>query len=342
VGTVSGKPVLLLTGAAGFLGRAVAAEATAAGWQVRAIVRQRDVTIGDERVVIDLAAPDARTALDDALEGVECIVHAAAATGNDKAHARGTVQATRALVEAALARADPPRLVLLSSIAVYNYASMPPWTQLDEMSPLEPESGLRDAYCRAKLAQESIVRQAAQHAGLNVWVLRPGTIVGAGREWTARLGFRAGPVLALPGGAAPVPLIAVDDCARAVIVAAGMAPSRSDYPIIDGHGCFEAVNLIGESTPSQAAYAAHLARSGWPRRVLSIPHILARAPARALALVGILFPGLVRLAPGPLRVETFDARFKPLRFSTARARDRLGFVATRKMAPAVAGEETTS
>ncbi len=316
-------PHLLVTGAGGFLGGAVVRAAQAAGWRVRAVVRRHDPALEVEQAVIDLAAEAARPALAAALEGVTAVVHAAAASGDDAAHARGTVAATQAVIAAMLARPGPPRLVLISSMAVYGYAALPAGVQVDETTPLEPDPALRDAYCRAKLAQEGLARRAAQAEGLAVWALRPGAIVGPGRMRTARLGIALGPVLVMPGGAAALPLITVEDCAAAVLCAARTAPAPSDYPVVAGTGCFAAVNLIGADQPSQAAHAARLARDGWPRRVVRLPLALARAPARLLALPGALLPGLVRRAPGPLRLETFDARFKPLRYSTARHADRL-------------------
>lgn len=324
MGVVSDAPVLLLTGAGGFLGRAVAKAALDAGWRVRAEVRRHDAPLGAEQVVIDLAGTEAPARLAAALEGITVVVHAAAASGNDAAHARGTVAATRALVGAMLAREIPPRLVLISSMAVYNYASLPVGAQVDETTPLEPEPWLRDAYCRAKLAQEVLARHAAQTGGLRVWALRPGAIVGPERLRTARLGFALGPLLVIPGGDAAIPLIAVGACAAAVVQAAGTPPAVSDYPVVAGEGCFAAVNLVGEDRPTQMAYAATLARDGWPRRVVRLPLSLARAPARLLSLPGALVPQLLRHVPGPLRLEAFDARFKPLRYSTARGQDRLG------------------
>lgn len=324
--------LLLVTGAGGFLGGEIVAAALAAGCRVRAIVRRAKSADNAawresehvEIVEIDLTAPDARTRLDAALDGVAAVAHAAAASGGDAAHAAGTVAATETLIGAMTTRPSPPRLALVSSLAVYNYASMPVGATLDETTPLEPEPALRDAYCRAKLAQEALALRAAQAEGLAVRALRPGAVLGPGRLRTARLGVALGPMLLMPGGRAPIPAIPVDLCAALIVAAAFAPPFRSDAPVLHGEGWFEAINLVGPSQPEQAAYAAMLAPSGWPRATIRAPLALARAPARALALAGLVMPRLARRAPGLLRLETFDARFKPLRFSTARAEDRLG------------------
>lgn len=322
----------LVTGATGFLGRATVEAALARGHAARAVGRAAASVdaapwrgrAGVEAVTIDLGAEGARAALDAALDGVDAVIHAAAASGGDKAHARGTVAATETLIAAMTARPAPPRLTLVSSFSVYGYAAMPGWAQVDETTPLEPDPALRDAYCRAKLAQEALARRAAQRDGLRVRALRPGAIVGPERMRTARLGFAFGPLLVAPGGDAPIPLIDVADCAALIIRAAETDPDETDFPAISGDGRFEAINLVGVDQPAQSEFARRLRADGWPRATIRVPLRLARAPAQAIALAGLVIPGLARRAPAPLRLEAFDARFKPLRFSRARAEDRLG------------------
>ena len=266
---------------------------------------------------------------DAALEGVDRVVHAAIASDDEADHEFATIAATEALIAAMVRRPERPRLVLISSMSIYNYASMPAGSQIDETTPLEPEPQMRDAYCRAKLSQEALARRAAQRAGLRVHALRPGVIVGPKRLRTARLGFGLGPFLVIPGGAALIPLIAVDECAALTLRATLSLPGPSDIPITSGDGGFEAINLIGRNQPSQLEYARLLAEHGWPRMILRVPLRLARLPARALWLAGLLLPTLARGVPGAMRLESFDARFKALRYSTARAEDRLGFAPER-------------
>ena len=125
-------------------------------------------------------------------------------------------------------------------------------------------------------------------------------------------------------------MIGVEDCAALALRAtAAPAPERSDVPVLEGEGWFEAVNLVDPDQPDQKTYAAAIRRAAGPRLALRLPLGLVRAPARVIALAGLLAPGLARRAPGPFRLETFDARFKPLRFSAARAQDRLGWRPTR-------------
>jgi nucleoside-diphosphate-sugar epimerase len=336
---MSAGPRVLVTGAAGFLGAAAVAALPAAGAAARAAVRRAAPGApwaddpGVERVALDLAAGDA-AALDAALDGVSAVIHAAAGAGDDAAHARDTVAATGALIAAMARRAAPPRLVLVSSFAVYNYASLPAWSTLDETTPLEPEPAMRDAYCRAKLAQEAQALRAAQALGIETRVMRPGAIWGEGRWRSARLGLRAGPLL-LRVGDPPVPAVHVADCAAALALAA-VAPmgGPGDAPVLDGGAPWEAYNVVDPDAPTVSAWLAAAPPSARPRLAPALPPRLARAPALAVGLVGALAPGVARRAPGPLRPESFDARFKPLRYSAARLEDRLGWRAARPLAAA--------
>jgi nucleoside-diphosphate-sugar epimerase len=65
------RPVAVLTGAAGFLGRAFRQELTARGYEVRGI----DVRPGPDVTVGDISRPGAWTA---AMEGADLVVHCAA------------------------------------------------------------------------------------------------------------------------------------------------------------------------------------------------------------------------------------------------------------------------
>jgi UDP-glucose 4-epimerase len=140
----------------------------------------------------------------------------------------------------------------------------------------------------------------------------------------------------MPGGRARVPAIAVADCAAVAVRAATAPPGAPDIPILSGGGHFEAIDVLDAGALDQAAHAAAIAAAGWPKRVVRLPAGLARAPARAAALAGLVVPGLVRRLPVPLRLESWDARFKPLRYATARLEDRLGWRPARPFAATLA------
>jgi nucleoside-diphosphate-sugar epimerase len=336
---------ILITGATGFLGARAVAAARAKGLRVRATARRGAALsaafggdAGVEIVALDLACAD-EAALAGLLSGVSVVIHCAAAmAGDDAAHDAATVAPTRALARAmAAARAETgaggrPRLVLISSFSVYGYDAIPAGACLDETLPTEPDPHLRDAYCRAKLAQEAAAIAAAQQGGLEVCILRPGAIYGPGRTGTARLGIAKKGILLMIGGGAAVPAVHVDRCAEAAVLAAtvplhGGATSvwPGDLPMPDGAGRVEICNLVDDAPPSQAEWAAALIAGGALRRAITIPGGLAAKLVKLAALSEIVSPRVPALLPGLVQAPNFASRFKGLRHSNARAVDRLGW-----------------
>lgn len=275
---------LVVTGAAGFLGRAVCAEAAARGHRPRGVVR-RPGQGGD--AVCDLAegVPPAL------LAGADAVIHCAGALAGDAARMeRDTVAATRALMAAARAAGVP--VVLAGSMAVY---AGRPGAVIDEDSPLEPEPEARDAYTRAKLAQEAVARAA----GVPLRIMRLGALWGPGRLWNAHLGPRLGPVLFLVGRG-PIPLAHVSHAASALLSA---AEGRWEGT--------EVINVLDDDLPDARRFLAALPDP--PRLVLPLPFALLDRAA------GLLAPlGAGGRLPGLLRRPVLHARMAPRRYSTAR------------------------
>jgi nucleoside-diphosphate-sugar epimerase len=317
---------ILITGANGFLGRRIVAAARARGLPVRALVRRPAPDApwagdeGVEEIVRDLSAPGTLP-----LDGVGAVIHAAATMqGDDVAHATGTLAPTRALLDAMAGTAA--RLVLVSSFSVYGYAALPAGCALDETVPVEPDPHLRDAYCRAKLAQEAMVAEAVQHHGLTARILRPGAIYGDGHLWTARLGLRKGPLAILLGGRAAVPAVHVDGCAEALVLAAiAPPPLRSDIPTPNG-GALDLINIVDDSAPDQARWMAAIAPRIGTKRTIRIPAKPLFLIAKILGLAEIVFSALPRRLPALMREGALSARIKPLRYPNHRARERLGWI----------------
>ena len=305
-----GALTLAVTGAAGFLGRRVVALARQRGHDVRAFARGAvpEGWSGDGGIAVhrlDLAGPAADLAgtLAGALAGADAAIHLAASLAGDEAAMRRDGEAaTRALL-AAMGLAGVPRLVLASSLSVY--AAGPPGGAIDEGSALEPRPDRRDAYARAKLAQEAVVREAVvREAGLpQAWVLRIGALFGPGRTWNAHLGPRLGPVL-LRLGAGPLPVAWVEHAALACLLA---AETRADG--------VEAVDVVDDDLPDARRFLAALGA----RAPLAIP-----LPWRAFDAVAGLAGGLPGM-PGLLRRPVLRARMMPRAWPNARLRDRLGW-----------------
>ena len=127
----------LVTGAAGFLGRALVAEFAETrrpGDRLRLLDRV-EAEGGDEVLVGDLADP---ATLDAALDGVDCVIHLAALPGGAAeadyaASRRINLDASLGLIERLANRPAPARLVYASSIAVFG-APLPAFVD-DDTSP---------------------------------------------------------------------------------------------------------------------------------------------------------------------------------------------------------------
>ncbi len=166
---------VLVTGAAGYVGSGLVGTLADAGWDVRALVRERERYVAVPQIVGDLAA-DADTAVK-ACAGVEAVVHLAG--DNEVVAARdpsraltGTVLATERLVEA-IGASDVKRLVYMSTVHVYGEQLTGGATVTEDLRP-EP----RAAYAVARLASEHLGRALAD-SGVEVVVLRMTNSVGA-------------------------------------------------------------------------------------------------------------------------------------------------------------------
>lgn len=293
-----------MTGAAGFIGAHVVAALAAGGVEVRTLVRTgaaerphlwpRDVdtVCHDLLGVGDLAEP---------LEGVEVVVHLAAKVlGSDEQRLAAAVVGTERLLDAAGA-AGVRRVVLASSYAVYDWSRAR--VRIDESTPLMAD-GLyeRDGYTVAKVWQERVARRAAAERGFELTVLRPGFVWGPGGEWVPGAGQPVGPVLAVVGPRARLPLTYVENCADCFAVAA-LHPSAAGrtFNVVDGEGV-SAWRYMGE-------YKRGIGRRG-PR--VPVPYAVANAGVRAIDAV------MQRATGGHARLPSiavpcrFEARFKPL------------------------------
>lgn len=130
---------------------------------------------------------------------------------------------TRNLFEAFAERGKPRRFVNVSSFAVYSNLGMRRGAILDEECPLESEPQLRfDAYGFGKLEQEKIVRELGAAHRIPYVILRPGTVYGPGKTGlTGRIGIDTFGFMIHIGGSNQLPLTYVENCADAIVIAAG-------------------------------------------------------------------------------------------------------------------------
>jgi UDP-glucose 4-epimerase len=305
----------LVTGANGFLGRHVVGALRARGHAVRALVRPAARLDGlgwDDSVEVFRADLRASRDLEAAFEGVDVLVHLAAATsGGDDFQLATTVGGTERLL-GAMKRTRCRRLVLCSSFAVYDWSAIP--RTLDETSPVEraPDLYVRDGYSIAKSWQEKVTRRFATDAGWDLTVLRPGFIWGRDHGYLAALGQQVGPVHVVIGPLARMPLTHVENCADlfARVVDDPRAVGET-FNVVDGPG--ERIwSYLGD----------HLAGVGERGFRIPVPYFVAYNLVRlAFATVFKRNPKL----PHVLVPCRFESRLKPLAYTNRHARERLGW-----------------
>lgn len=176
-GTLAIGPVLV-TGASGFVGAAVATAFREAGFPVRVLVRasspRSNISARDEVAVGDLLN---RGSLAAALKGIRYLVHVAAdyrlwAPSPDDL-IRANVEGSRAIMEEAM-RAGVERIVYTSSVATFDLRA---GGIADETRSLPAEAAI-GAYKRSKVLAEEVVADMIARQGLPAVIVNPSTPIG--------------------------------------------------------------------------------------------------------------------------------------------------------------------
>lgn len=262
------RPVVV-TGAAGFIGRALIARLAAEGVPVVALTR---VPTALAAGIVGRPA-GALTAASDwpaLLAGAQAVVHLASrahapiAAAEEARWITAEAQTAAALANAARS-AGIERLVLLSSIKVQGEAtSAAPFRATDTPAPA-------DAYGRAKLAIEAAMRET----GAPLAVLRPPLVYGP----AVKANFRA--LLWLADRGFPLPLASIDN-RRSLIFLDNLIDlifAALTHPAAVG-GVFLARDEEEPSTPALIRQIA--ADLGQPARLFPCPPAALRAVARLL------------------------------------------------------------
>jgi nucleoside-diphosphate-sugar epimerase len=246
------KPTVLILGATGFIGRALARHLRQKGLGVRALVRD---TAGQGELLarqgVELVRGDftATASIESALDGIKQVYHLARGVGRAWGdYLRLDVEPTRRLAELCAAR--DIALYYTSSIAIYDGGRA--GDVITEATPPSPEAMRINIYARAKAENERILLELHRERGLKVVIFRPGIVVGEGGS-PLHWGVGSWPYSSIcrvwGDGLNPLPFVLVDDCADAMVRAL-------DVPGIFG----ESFNLVGDPCLSGQGYLDALER----------------------------------------------------------------------------------
>ncbi len=313
-------PIALVTGAGGFFGRRIADALTARGYVVRGVARVPDARVPSVREWV--AADLSRELPVAALEGVDVVVHTAAATsGGMGAHQRHSVDASRQVVRAMNA-ANVRRLIYISSISVLE----PPrthWEVQNERTPLATNAERLGPYTWGKAEAERVVTAEAEQLGVEVRIIRPAALVDlAAPDMPGLLGKRLYGEWHLGLGRPGLPFAWVD-VRRAGEVVAWYAAQFNEAPPV--------LNLWDPAYPRRRDALRAFRARGWRGRMVWVP-------IRPLGLAAQSARWLMALLKGSLPSNlAIVGVLKPRRFDATLSRDVLARATPDREAPRAAG-----
>lgn len=233
-------PKALLTGATGFIGRAITKRAEGRMSLLSGVRVESPTLQSPGRIRIDLS--DDRSVFE-AVVGCNIVIHAA----YDSCQPEREGEFARRLVEAGL-RQSARTFVFFGTYSTYDALR----DHIDEAS---PNSSIRLPYIVGKLALERTLRELSDtHPEARIVLLQPTIVTGGGGSWDhffERMGNA--PAVLLPhGGASPLNAISVNEVAEAAIRASldtTSLPAGFHKYLLNGHcDCTWAERILSSST----------------------------------------------------------------------------------------------
>ena len=263
---------ILVTGAGGFLGKAIVERLLAHGqMDVRCMLR--DTSKAKGLLLLAEKFPEARLELVSvnlrnaneipaAVDGCDMVIHAAAALKGSPAEMfMDSVVASRNLLDA-VKDVRPMRVVLVSSFGAMGVSELGRDAMVDERTPMESHPEQRDVYSHSKLRQEQLFWEYRDKFGFELVVLRPGVIYGpGGGHFSNRVGLNLFGMFVHLGGRNLLPLTYVENCAEAIVVAA-LHPGAAG----------EIYNVVDDDLVTSGEYLALYKKQVRPMRSVRVPY----------------------------------------------------------------------
>jgi dihydroflavonol-4-reductase len=258
-----------ITGARGYLGRALRADLDASSIASRGLARGRDAEIAG-----DVRDRDAVRAL---VRGAAVVVHLAAYV-HRRAHGRAeeqecwsvNVDGTQTVIDAVAAESPKAFAVFVSTANVYG----PSEASLDESAPCHPTT----VYGRSKLEAERRFLQSVREGAVRGCVLRPAMIFGPGAPGNlAHLErmVRSGWVVEIARGVQRKSIVPISHAVGAIRAVAERQETSNG----------EVFNVAGETLTMHDIVGALAARRGVEPHIIAVPRWMAAVGVRAASLV---------------------------------------------------------
>ncbi len=306
---------VLVSGAGGFLGRYVVERLLARGHGVRAIVRPgaggAEWPDGVEIFRADLRNS---TNLKSAFDGIDAVLHLAAATsGNEDVQFASSVVATERFLEAMAKSSVKRRLIHVSSLVVYDWGRANAF--MSEDTPLLTNPYEMGGYTIAKVWQERVVARYAKAHAWDLTIMRPGFIWGPHHAEIAGMGRRVGRFYLMYGPWTRLPLSHVANCADCLVAAVERPSAVGEiFNVIDGDN-IRVWRYVRE----------YKNRTGQSGVLVPLPYRFGLALAYLALLTSRTLFGSKGQLPSLLMPRRYKSQFKPIRFSSRKLSEKLAW-----------------
>lgn len=270
---ISKDDVVLVTGAAGFIGSRVVQSLLDRGFRhIRCFIRPSSSASRVASLMKQTAGQELELLRGDLLSKEDCLAatrdvklvyHLAAGRGQKSfpdAYLNSVVT-TRNLLDACVQHKTIRRFVNVGSFAVYTNTNKTRARMLDETCPVEQGADRGEAYCFAKIRQDELVAEYGREHKIPYVIVRPGAVYGPGNlALTGRVGIDTFGVFLHLGGSSVIPLSYVDNAAEAIVLAGLKAG-------VDG----EVFNAVDDDLPTSRQFLRLYKRNVRRFRSIDVP-----------------------------------------------------------------------